>query len=458
MTNRKHLVFGAIGIAVILAITWAGTNYDKVLSIFTTKVYSAYFAEAGGLEAGNLVQVSGFKVGEVSSVVLDGPRVLVKFRIPDNMQLGDRTEAAVKLRSALGTKLLEITPRGEGQLTGPIPLDRTTPAYQLPDALGDLSATISGLNTDQLSNALAVLANEFSGTPPAFKDAVQGVARLSQTLDQRDTQLRHLLTNANKVTSVLAQRSDEVVTLVSDSNALLAQLNTQSTALNQIADNVSAAAQQLKGFIAENRATLKPALDKLNGVLTIVDNRKERLQKAIHGLDNYALSLGEAISSGPFFKSYVANLVPGQFIQPFIDSAFSDLGLDPATLLPSQLTEPLIGQPGTPPLPVPYPRTGQGGDPRLTLPDAITGKPGDQGCGPPGLALPGPTGCYPYREPLPAPSPGGPPPGPPLGPGPAAPPPFGPVEQPAPGQLPPNQPPVLEPGAVGPPQSGEGAP
>ena len=104
---------------------------------------------------------------------------------------------------------------------------------------------------------------------------------------------------------------------------------------------------------------------------------------------------------------------PGQFVQPFIDAAFSDLGLDPNVLLPSQRTDPQVGQPGTPALPVPYPRTGQGGEPHLNLPDAITGNPGDQGCGPPGLALPGPTGCYPYREPLPAPPPGGPPPGPP---------------------------------------------
>jgi phospholipid/cholesterol/gamma-HCH transport system substrate-binding protein len=397
-------------------------NYDKLLSIVTTKSYSAYFAEAGGLAAGNLVQVSGFKVGEVSSVALDGARVVVKFNVPNNIRLGDRTEAAVKLRSALGTKLLEVTPRGEGQLTGPIPLARTTPAYQLPDALGDLSGTISGLNTDQLSNSLAVLAHEFSDTPPAFKVAVQGVARLSQTLDERDKQLRTLLVNASKVTKVLAERSDEVVDLVANSNSLLAQLNTQSRALDQIATNLSAAAQQLKGFIGENRATLKPALDKLNGALTIVDNRKERLQKAIKGLDNYGLALGESISAGPFFKAYIVNLLPGQFIQPFIDSAFSDLGLDPATLLPSQLTEPLVGQPGTPPLPLPYPRTGQGGEPRLKLPDAITGKPGDL--------------RYPLKEEPPAPPPGGPPPGPPLGPGPASPAPQ-PIEQPAPGEIPP---------------------
>ena len=125
-------------------------------------------------------------------------------------------------------------------------------------------------------------------------------------------------------------------------------------------------------------------------MLTIVDNRKERLQEAIKRLNSYAMSLGESVASGPFFKAYVANLLPGQFLQPFIDAAFSDLGLDPNVLLPSELTDPQTGQPGTPALPVPYPRTGQGGEPRLTLPDAITGNPGDQGCGPPGLPLPGP--------------------------------------------------------------------
>jgi len=73
---------------------------------------------------------------------------------------------------------------------------------------------------------------------------------------------------------------------------------------------VSAAAQQLKGFIEENRQQLRPALDKLNGVLTIIDNRKQRLQLAVKGLNTYAMSLGESVSSGPFFKAYVVNCCP----------------------------------------------------------------------------------------------------------------------------------------------------
>jgi len=411
-SERNPLIIGTVGLVGIGGLVLAALNFQDLPFVNQGKSVSAYFADTGGLRTGNAVEVSGFPVGKVSSIELDGPGVLIKFNVGKNIRLGDRTEVGIKTKGLLGSKILDVIPRGDGQLKGPIPIERTMSPYQLPDALGDLATTISGLDTNQLSGSLATLAQTFANTPPDLKDAVQGVARLAQTLDERDTQLRRLLDNAAKSTGVLAKRTDQIVSLVRDTNALLAQLRTQSAALDHIWTNISAVSQQLKGFIAENRQELRPALDKLNGALAIVEKRKERVQQAIPLINNYVMSLGESVSSGPFFKAYVVNLLPGQFIQPFINAAFSDLGLDPATLLPSQLTNPPTGQPGTPALPMPYPRTGQGGEPRLNLPDAITGNPGDHPCGLPGLQLPGP-GCYPYREPPPAPPPGGPPPGPP---------------------------------------------
>jgi phospholipid/cholesterol/gamma-HCH transport system substrate-binding protein len=437
-SERSHLIIGAVGIAAVAAIALAGLQYQRLPFLNHAKEYSAYFAEAGGLFSGAGVEVSGYPAGKVSDIELDGTRVLVKFTIDQNIHLGDQTEAAIKTKSLLGTKVLDVTPQGDGLLEGAIPVERTVSPYQLPDALGELTTTISGLDTDQLSDSLATLSETFSNTAPDLQSAVQGVARFAQTLDDRDSQLRHLLDNAAKATGVLANRSDQIVSLVTDSNAVLAQLRTQSDALDHIWTNISAVSVQLKGFIADNRQQLKPALDKLNGVLAIVDNRKGRLQQAIKLLNSYAMSLGESVSSGPFFKAYIANLLPGQFVQPFIDAAFSDLGLDPATVLPSQRSDPQTGQPATPALPLPYPRTGQGGEPTLNLPDAITGNPGDHPC--PGLGS-GP-GCYPYREALPAPPPGGPPPGPPA---PAPPneastpqPTPSPVSVPAPGEVPPT--------------------
>ncbi|MCV7102723.1 MCE family protein [Mycobacterium palustre] len=442
-SERNPYLIGGTGIVVLTVAILVATNYQKFTFLTGEKEYAAYFAEAGGLETNSVVEVSGARVGRVSSITLDGPRVLVKFTVPGDVRLGDRTEASVKTKTLLGSKLIELTPRGEGRLDKPIPLERTTPAYQLPDALGDLSTTVSKLDTDQLSSALSVLANEFSGTGPQLKAAADGVARFSQTLTERDKELRKLLSNANKVTKVLAERSDEVVNLVGETNSLLAELKAQNRYLDKVLDDDASLVRALAAVIDDNHATLKPALDKLNGVVALLNNRKGRIQEALKGLDSFALALGEAVASGPFFKAYIVNLLPGQFIQPFIDSAFSDLGLDPATKLPSQLTDPQTGQPGTPPLPMPYPRTGQGGEPRLHVPDAITGNPGDQPCSVPGR--PGAPGCYPLRPEPPAPPPGGPPPGPPApgpGPGNAS---SGPVEEPAPGQIPPGRSPVVAP-------------
>lgn len=404
--ERSPVAIGLVGIVTVAAVTLAALNYQKLPFFSQGKDYSAFFADAGGLFDGAAVEVSGYPSGKVTNIKLDGQRVRVTFQVDSDIHIGDRSEARIIAKSLLGTKVLEVLPRGEDPLVGTIPADRTTSPYQLPDAVGDLASTIGGLDTVSLSDSLATLAQTFSDTPEELRNAVVGVARLAQTLNERDANLRRLLENAAKATGVLAKRTDQVVSLVRDTNALLAELRTQSAALDNIWYSLSAAAQQLKGFIDVNRQELRPALDKLNGVLTILDNRKERLQLAVKGLNTYALSLGESVSSGPFFKAYIVNLLPGQFVQPFIDAAFSDLGLDPAVLQPSQLTDAPTGQPGTPALPVPYPRTGQGGEPHLTLPDAITGNRD------PGLPLQAP-GRYPYREPPPAPPQGGPPPGPP---------------------------------------------
>ncbi|HEV7854839.1 MAG TPA: MCE family protein [Mycobacterium sp.] len=430
--ERNPIIVGAISLAVVGATTVGALNYSNLPFISSGSTYSAYFEEVGDLSTGAPVQVSGLRSGQVKDISLTPRGVLITFTVADNIRLGERTEAAIKSKSLLGTKVFEVTPRGSGHLSAAIPVERTTSPFQLPDALGDLTATISGLNTTQLSDALQTLSDTLQDTPPQLRVAVDGVARFSQTIDRRDAELRNLLSNASKATTVLAERTDEIVQLLHDTNAVLAALQGQSAALDNISGNVSALAQQLQGFISDNRATLKPALDKLNGVLATVDNRKDQIQQSIKGLNSYALSLGESLSGGPFFKVYVANLLPGQFLQPFVDAAFSDLGLDPNVLLPSQRVDPPTGQPGTPALPVPYPRTGQGGEPNLSLPEAITGNPGDPG--------------YPYREPLPAPAPGGPPPGPPAqqapDPNASTPPNPSAVLVPTPGELAPTTPPA----------------
>jgi phospholipid/cholesterol/gamma-HCH transport system substrate-binding protein len=370
--RRSPFALGLMGTVLLTCVTIVAFQYNKLPFVKNTDDYSAYFSEAGGIKPGSTVRVSGMGVGRVSDIRLEGTKVRVGFTVRQGIDLGDRTEAAIKTETILGSKMLELTPRGEGRLSGPIPLARTHSPYDLPDALGDLTTTISGLDTVQLSSALTTLANTFKETPPNLRPALEGVARFSDTLNGRDAQLRNLLGNANKVSTVLGKRSQQIAGLVANSNALLAALLDERDSLDALMNNLTAVSHQISALVDDNRTQLKPALDKLNGVLEILDNRKEDIQRTLPKFKRYAMSFGECLGSGPFFKAYVANLLPGQIGGPVLDADMYDRFLDPNQKLPSEAVDPPTGTPPVPPENAPVPLWSQPPSPPPSTPPIRT--------------------------------------------------------------------------------------
>jgi len=109
-SQRRLAIIGLIGVAVVAAIVVGALHYDKLPFLTAPKAsHSAYFADSSGIDTGAAVQVSGFQVGAVTGVELDGDRVLITFNVDKSIPLGDRTEAAVKAKSLLGSKVLELT-------------------------------------------------------------------------------------------------------------------------------------------------------------------------------------------------------------------------------------------------------------------------------------------------------------------------------------------------------------
>ena len=126
LAERNRVAVGATGIVLIVAIVVAAFSYDKIPFIKGTSDYQAYFADAGGIKTGSDVRVSGLGVGRVSGIHLEGAKVLVDFTVRDGVELGDRTEAAIKTETQLGTKVMELTQRGDRNLNRPIPIELTT--------------------------------------------------------------------------------------------------------------------------------------------------------------------------------------------------------------------------------------------------------------------------------------------------------------------------------------------
>src|SRR3954454_21508784 len=94
--DRTRVVVGVVGTLILIVMVIAVFSYDKIPFIKGTSAYSAYFSEAEGIKPGSDVRVSSLSVGRVSSIERDGTKVLLDFTVHDGVDLGDRTEAAIK--------------------------------------------------------------------------------------------------------------------------------------------------------------------------------------------------------------------------------------------------------------------------------------------------------------------------------------------------------------------------
>ena len=120
---------------------------------------------------------------------------------------------------------------------------------------------------------------------------------------------------------MLSQRSDQLNTLVLDANAVLGELQARRDAVSSLFAEVSALATELTGLVHDNETQLAPTLDQVNSVLGILRGNNDNIAAAIQRLGPYMTELGEAVASGPFFNSYIQNLIPGQIIEPFVQAA-----------------------------------------------------------------------------------------------------------------------------------------
>ena len=352
--TRSRARVGLIGIVVTVAAVLVAQSFASMPFVTGGVDFSAHLSDTGGLQVGNKVVVAGVPVGKVERISIEGDKVLVDFSAK-GVEVRRDARLDIKTQTVLGTKFAQLDPGKRDRLpTGDvIPVEQTTVPYALTDALGDLTNTASGLDDSQVTNALNVLGRTFDQTAPQLGNALKGVSRFSDTISSRDSMIQDLLGNAETVTNVLSERSGQINRLLLDGNTLLEALDARRSALDTLLTNISAVAVQVKGLIADNNEELTPTLAKLNQVTAELEKRKSEVASLFHPFALYGTSLGESVAGGPFFKAYVSNLLPGQFLQPFIDAAFKKDGVDLSQLGNVGPTFPITCSNNTPPGTVP---------------------------------------------------------------------------------------------------------
>jgi phospholipid/cholesterol/gamma-HCH transport system substrate-binding protein len=308
--KRNPVPIALVGIAVLALGFIAALNSEDLPVIGGGTTYSAEFSEASGLQVDNDVRVAGVKVGKVSDIELDGASVKVSFKVKDAW-LGDRTSAAIKIKTLLGQKYLALDPQGQGSLNpgNAIPRDRTMAPYDVLDAFRGLSQTVDDIDTKQLAQSFDTISQTFANTPEDVRGALSGLSKLSDTIASRDTQLSNLLANTREVSQTLVDRDAEVQKLLTDGNKLLDELSKREDAITSLLNGSRELATQLQGLIDDNGKQLDPVLTSLDQLTSMLQRNQDSLAQGIAKFAPFIRVFTNTIGNGRWFDNYICGLL-----------------------------------------------------------------------------------------------------------------------------------------------------
>ena len=306
-----------IGVAamVVLAVVVGITVFVNSLHV-GDDTYTANFAQAAGVSAGDAVTLAGIQVGTVTGTRLDGDHVVLTMKLQPNLPLGKDTKAAIKLTTLLGSRYVELRPAGQGHLhDNVIPLSDTEAPYDLQTALANATTTFGGIDADRIAASMQDLSTQLQGTPKLVPEVLRNVQDLATVIADRRNQLGSLLASTQQVTDVLVQQKAELARLIEQGRDVLSQIISRQAAVVNLLNAATTLIQQLEPIAVGDRAEIQQLLTNLRQMTGMLAGHDDLLRNLFQILPVPWRLFANATGTG---QELVGNGPDGAFIDSFM--------------------------------------------------------------------------------------------------------------------------------------------
>jgi virulence factor Mce-like protein len=282
------------------------------------------FNEAVQLATEADVRISGVPIGKVKAVTPQKGRTGAELEIePRYAPLPDDVRATLRSKTLLGETFVELSPGTKGgetipdhgsipsaQVSSQVQLDEVIRTFDAPtrEAFGDWligqSDALKG-HGDQLNQAFGVLPMFMTDSrnlmevlhreDRAISRIFRNTAKIFDAVDSRPGQLTELIVNSNRLLSVTANRSQQLVDTFNEFPAFLRETRKTISEFDDFADGTQEMITNTNAFADASSPLLKKSVKPSQDARALVNSLEPMLDKADAGLPatNEFLSLAK---------------------------------------------------------------------------------------------------------------------------------------------------------------------
>ena len=271
-TRANYLLVGSFVILIVAgAITFvlwfAKFQFDQQFTRYDIE----FQGSVSGMKVGSSVELNGIPVGEVIDIAIDPDnveKVLVTVEVPSATPIRENTVANMQLKGITGGMTIQLS--GGTQDSPPL----------IPPP---------GRERAVIASRASALEQFLEGAPELMESLQTLVARAALLLGpENQDAFSQTLANISAISGALAERRDDIQTLVSDASQTMNNLREASTAMTQLAmraettiDSFGSTAKAVSGTVEENRANVTALLKDLRMTAQSMESMSKEMQALV---------------------------------------------------------------------------------------------------------------------------------------------------------------------------------
>lgn len=273
----------AFVVIAVLGLVYVGGKYVRLDNLLGFGEYdvNAQFPDSGGIFTNAEVTYRGVPVGRVGDLSLTADGINVQLKLEDGgPQIPASAKAIVTNRSAIGEQYVDLQPdtdEGPYLVDGSVITDTKVPV-QIEQVLLSTNALVQSVPVDALRTVTTELGTAFNGKGGDLARLADSLGTLSQAGVDHLPQTLTLIRDSQTVLATQSDQSSAIRQFSTDLNAVAAQLRASDPDVRRLIDNGIPASDELGALVNQVGPSLTTDLTNLAAVGKTVAPRSIALQ------------------------------------------------------------------------------------------------------------------------------------------------------------------------------------